>query len=42
MLFTLTKDKDLNFQLKRTTCTAMDVDQPLQYSVCGVIKVGFH
>ena len=42
MLFNFNKDKDSNFQLKRTACTAMEVDEPLQQSVCYAIKAGFH
>ena len=42
MLFNFNEDKDSNFQLKRTARTAMEVDEPLQYSVCYAIKAGFH
>lgn len=42
MLFNFNKDKDSNFQLKRTARTAMEVDEPLQQSVCYAIKAGFH
>ena len=42
MLFNFNKDKDSNFQLKRTARTAMEVDESLQYSVCYAIKAGFH